>query len=95
MTYEYENDVVSELKQMGVDYQSNGYFNMSIELEEIYRKAKAFDEIKERFEKEYKAEVFEESLYHPENFDNSEFLIDVEHILYFEDVRYVEIKEDE
>ena len=95
MAYEYENDVVSELKQMGVDYQSNGYFNMSIELEEIYRKAKAFDEIKERFEKEYKAEVFEESLYHPENFDNSEFLIDVEHILYFEDVRYVEIKEDE
>ena len=95
MTYEYENDVVSELKQMGVDYQSNGYFKMSIELEEIYRKAKAFDEIKERFEKEYKAEVFEESLYHPENFDNSEFLIDVEHILYFEDVRYVEIKEDE
>lgn len=95
MAYEYENDVVSELKQMGVDYQSNGYFNISIELEEIYRKAKAFDEIKERFEKEYKAEVFEESLYHPENFDNSEFLIDVEHILYFEDVRYVEIKEDE
>ena len=95
MAYEYENDVISELKQMGVDYQSNGYFNISIELEEIYRKAKAFDEIKERFEKEYKAEVFEESLYHPENFDNSEFLIDVEHILYFEDVRYVEIKEDE
>ena len=95
MAYEYEKDVVSELKQMGVDYQSNGYFNISIELEEIYRKAKAFDEIKERFEKEYKAEVFEESLYHPENFDNSEFLIDVEHILYFEDVRYVEIKEDE
>ena len=94
MAYEYENDVVSELKQMGVDYQSNGYFNISIELEEIYRKAKAFDEIKERFEKEYKAEVFEESLYHPENFDNSEFLIDVEHILYFEDVRYVKIKED-
>ena len=47
MAYEYENDVVSELKQMGVDYQSNGYFNMSIELEEIYRKAKAFDEIRE------------------------------------------------
>ena len=94
MAYEYENDVVSELKQMGVDYQSNGYFNMSIELEEIYRKAKAFDEIKERFEKEYKAEVLEESLYYPENFDNSEFLVDVEHILYFEDVRYVKIKED-
>ena len=71
----------------------NKYTNEEIKI--LERKAKAFDEIKERFEKEYKAEVFEESLYHPENFDNSEFLIDVEHILYFEDVRYVEIKEDE
>jgi hypothetical protein len=45
MAYKYEHDVISELEQMGVDYQSNGYFNMSIELEEVYRKAKAFDEI--------------------------------------------------
>lgn len=45
MAYEYEHDVISELEQMGVDYQSNGYFNMSIEVEEVYRKAKAFDEI--------------------------------------------------
>ena len=50
--------------------------------------------LKKRFEKEYKAEVLEESLYYPENFDNSEFVVDVEHILYFEDVRYVKIKED-
>ena len=45
MAYEYEHDVISELEQMGVDYQSNGYFNMSIEVQEVYRKAKAFDEI--------------------------------------------------
>lgn len=47
MAYEYENDVISELEQMGVDYQSNGYFNMSIEVEEVYRKAKAYDLLKE------------------------------------------------
>lgn len=47
MAYEYEHDVISELEQMGVDYQSNGYFNMSIELEEVYRKAKAYDLLKE------------------------------------------------
>ncbi|PTL18487.1 hypothetical protein BUZ08_00830 [Staphylococcus gallinarum] len=46
MAYEYEHDVISELEQMGVDYQSNGYFNMSIEVQEVYRKAKAFDAIR-------------------------------------------------
>jgi len=45
MAYDYEKDVISELEQMGVDYESNGYFNMSIEVEEVYRKAKAFEEI--------------------------------------------------
>ena len=91
MAYEYESkllDYASESKT----YEE--YKAMSQELQEVYRKAKAFDEIKKRFEKEYKAEVLEESLYYPENFDNSEFLVDVEHILYFEDVRYVKIKED-
>lgn len=46
MAYEYERDVIDELEQMGADYESNGYFNMSIEVEEIYSKAKAFDRIK-------------------------------------------------
>ena len=92
MAYEYESKLL--------DYASDSktyeeYKAMTQELQEVYRKAKAFDEIKKRFEKEYKAEVLEESLYYPENFDNSEFLVDVEHILYFEDVRYVKIKEDE
>ena len=91
MAYEYESKLL--------DYASDSktyeeYKAMTQELQEVYRKAKAFNEIKKRFEKEYKAEVLEESLYYPENFDNSEFLVDVEHILYFEDVRYVKIKED-
>ncbi|WP_204190670.1 MULTISPECIES: hypothetical protein [unclassified Staphylococcus] len=93
MAYEYEIEIPMRL-------EDGRWLNMNVddevldELEEVYRKAKAFDEIKKRFEKEYKAEVLEESLYYPENFDNSEFLVDVEHILYFEDVRYVKIKED-
>ncbi|WP_210138619.1 hypothetical protein [Staphylococcus sp. GDB9P120P] len=93
MAYEYEIKIPMWL-------EDGRWLNMNVddevleELEEVYRKAKAFDEIKKRFEKEYKAEVLEESLYYPENFDNSEFLVDVEHILYFEDVRYVKIKED-
>ncbi|WP_239709390.1 MULTISPECIES: hypothetical protein [unclassified Mammaliicoccus] len=51
MAYEYENDVISELEQMGVDYESNGYFNMSIEVEEVYAKAKAFNEISDVIKK--------------------------------------------
>ena len=90
MAYEYEriNNIGCVTSAISTDQAVE-------ELQEVYRKAKAFDEIKKRFEKEYKAEVLEESLYYPENFDNSEFLVDVEHILYFEDVRYVKIKEDE
>ncbi|MDN6414820.1 hypothetical protein OXR01_13065 [Staphylococcus gallinarum] len=53
MAYEYEHDVISELEQMGVDYQSNGYFNMSIEVQEVYRKAKAWNRLKELLIKEY------------------------------------------
>lgn len=63
MAYEYESDVISELEQMGVDYQSNEYFNMSIEVEEVYRKAKAFDEILNidlyKHEEEYAADVLD------------------------------------
>lgn len=93
-------DLSKEINEVQEAYQTarlidNIVITTKKRLTEQERKAKAFDEIKERFEKEYKAEVFEESLYHPENFDNSEFLEDVEHILYFEDVRYVEIEEDD
>ena len=49
MAYEYESDVISELEQMGADYQSNEYFNMSIEVEEVYRKAKAYEKLVELY----------------------------------------------
>ena len=86
----------SEREEESIYMKTSDFFEMIERFTDpdLERKAKAFDEIKKRFEKEYKAEVLEESLYYPENFDNSEFLVDVEHILYFEDVRYVKIKED-
>ena len=86
----------SEHEEESIYMKTSDFFEMIERFTDpdLERKAKAFDEIKKRFEKEYKAEVLEESLYYPENFDNSEFLVDVEHILYFEDVRYVKIKED-
>ena len=45
MAYEYERDVVSELEQSGDEYQSNAYYEMAGEVEEVYAKAKAFNEI--------------------------------------------------
>ena len=94
MAYEYENETKNLITKLSGVWVESEKKEILKELQEVYRKAKAFDEIKKRFEKEYKAEVLEESLYYHENFDNSEFLVDVEHILYFEDVRYVKIKED-
>ena len=94
MSYEYENETKNLITKLSGVWVESEKKEILKELQEVYRKAKAFDEIKKRFEKEYKVEVLEESLYYPENFDNSEFLVDVEHILYFEDVRYVKIKED-
>ena len=49
MAYKYEHEVISELEYMGVEHQSNGHFEMANEVEEVYHKAKAFDEIKETF----------------------------------------------
>ncbi|MGG6839939.1 UNVERIFIED_CONTAM: hypothetical protein MXM71_02090 [Mammaliicoccus sciuri] len=51
MAYEYENDVVSELEQFGVEYQSNAYYEMAGEVEEVYAKAKAFNEISDVIKK--------------------------------------------
>ena len=45
MAYEYENDVVSELGHLGDEYHSNAHYEMADEVEEVYAKAKAFDEI--------------------------------------------------
>ncbi|MEM5397911.1 hypothetical protein [Staphylococcus gallinarum] len=68
MAYEYEDAVISELEQMGVDYQSNGYFNMSIEVQEVYRKAKAFDEVRSFITKRLKEEETTEEYDYGERF---------------------------
>ena len=51
MAYEYENDVVSELEQFGVEYQSNAYYEMADEVRDAYAKAKAFNEISDVIKK--------------------------------------------
>lgn len=45
MAYEYENTVVAELTGLGMEYNSNAHYEMADEVEEVYAKAKAFDEI--------------------------------------------------
>ena len=45
MRYEYERDVVSELENLGVDYQSNAHYEMADEVEEVYIKAKILNKI--------------------------------------------------
>lgn len=51
MAYEYENTVVAELTSLGMEYNSNAHYEMAGELEEVYAKAKAFDEIKDVIKK--------------------------------------------
>ena len=52
MAYEYENTVVAELTGLGMVYNSNAHYEMADEVEEVYRKAKAWDryisEVRER-----------------------------------------------
>ena len=62
MTYEYENDVVSELKQVGVEYQSNAHYEMAGEVEEVYAKAKVFDEVIKKVETEFVSEDLADSI---------------------------------
>ena len=45
MGYEYERDVVSKLENLGDEYHSNAHYEMADEVEEVYAKAKAFEEI--------------------------------------------------
>ena len=45
MAYEYERDVVSELENLGVEYQSNAHYEMAGEVEEVYIKAKILNKI--------------------------------------------------
>ena len=45
MGYQYEHEIVSELENLGVEYQSNGYYDMAREVEEVYAKAKILNKI--------------------------------------------------
>ncbi len=51
MAYEYENTVVAELTGLGMEYNSNAHYEMADEVEEVYAKAKAFDEISDVIKK--------------------------------------------
>ncbi|PTK27544.1 DUF1024 family protein [Mammaliicoccus sciuri] len=51
MAYEYEDTVVAELTSLGMQYNSNAHYEMADEVEEVYAKAKAFDEIKDVIKK--------------------------------------------
>lgn len=45
MTYEYEKNVVAEIKELGARYKAPSFYAMADEVEEVYAKAKAFNEI--------------------------------------------------
>lgn len=45
MAYEYEKNVVAEIKELGARYKAPSFYAMADEVEEAYAKAKAFDEI--------------------------------------------------
>lgn len=45
MAYEYENTVGAELTSLGMQYNSNAHYEMADEVEEVYAKAEAFNEI--------------------------------------------------
>lgn len=52
MAYEYEDEVLSELTQAAINERDNGYFKIAREVEEVYRKARAFDEVKKHLDEE-------------------------------------------
>lgn len=45
MAYKYEDMVVKEMEDLGCDLEQTNYFDVSKELQEVYKKAKAFDEV--------------------------------------------------
>lgn len=62
MGYKYEHDVVSELGHLGDDYHSNAHYDMADEVEEVYAKAKAFDEVIEKVKTEFVSEDLADSI---------------------------------
>ncbi|MDT0694740.1 hypothetical protein [Mammaliicoccus sciuri] len=51
MGYKYEHAVVGELEYLGMEYNSNAHYDMAGEVEEVYAKAKAFNEISDVIKK--------------------------------------------
>ncbi|MEB6263633.1 hypothetical protein [Mammaliicoccus sciuri] len=45
MAYEYEKFILSLLTSLAIKKQNKGYYTIADEVEEVYAKAKAFDEI--------------------------------------------------
>lgn len=43
MAYEYEKNVVAEIKELGARYKAPSFYAMADEVEDVYAKAKAFD----------------------------------------------------
>lgn len=62
MAYEYENDVASALISGGMQYNSNAHYEMAGEVEEVYAKAKAFDEVIKKVETEFVSEDLADSI---------------------------------
>lgn len=47
MVYEYEKNVVAELKELGARYKTPSFYAMADEVREVYAKAKKLDKITE------------------------------------------------
>lgn len=43
MAYEYEKNVVAEIKELGARYKAPSFYAMADEVREVYAKAKAWD----------------------------------------------------
>ena len=54
---EYKDMVLGQLTQLAIDERDNTYFDIAQEVEEVYRKAKAWDSLKELLMKEYPSVV--------------------------------------
>ncbi|MDT0701999.1 hypothetical protein RM652_02635 [Mammaliicoccus sciuri] len=62
MAYEYEDKVIKILKNLGALYNSNINFRMAEEAEEVYAKARAFDEVIEKVKTEFVSEDLADSI---------------------------------
>ncbi|MDW4222045.1 hypothetical protein QI177_00460 [Staphylococcus saprophyticus] len=72
----YKDMVLGQLTQTAINERDNVYFNMAQEVEEVYRKAKAFDRIVEiysdndHYSDEYVLETIQEQIDELERVDD-------------------------